>query len=227
MDMKLHVAIRADGTVVWFPGDTLLLSCNVDISLYPFDTQTCDIMIGSWTMSEFQMNGTEADVQLHHFRDNAEWNVVGLAWERVSNAQIPNFPYWYFRYTVTLKRRWMFYALNVLLPVLLVSSLNSVVFALPVESGDKMSVSLTTFLTLAVFLALVRDSLPSNSDGVCYLVVYLALQTLLGVLAVAVSASVVYFHYRSDTYPLCGPSQDVEPVPEVNAHLVHHDVSKI
>nr|KAG5704516.1 hypothetical protein BaRGS_003827 [Batillaria attramentaria] len=71
---------------------------------------------------------------------------------------------------------WLFYALNVLLPVLLVSALNSVVFALPVQCGEKMSVSLTTFLTLAVFMTLIQDSLPSNSDTVCYLAVYLGAQ---------------------------------------------------
>nr|KAG5704513.1 hypothetical protein BaRGS_003824 [Batillaria attramentaria] len=94
---------------------------------------------------------------------------------------------------------WLFYALNVLLPVLLVSGLNSVVFALPVQCGEKMSVSLTTFLTLAVFMTLIQDSLPSNSDTVCYLAVYLASQMVLSVVAVVVSAVRVACHHRYPT----------------------------
>ena len=90
----------------------------------------------------------------------------------------------------------MFYVINVIFPILLVSTLNNVVLVLPVECGEKMSVSVTTFLTLAVFMTLIKDSLPSNSDTVCYLTIYLATQLTLGGLAVVLTAVVVACHHK-------------------------------
>lgn len=89
----------------------------------------------------------------------------------------------------------MFYALNVVMPVVLASTLNSVMLALPVGCGERLSVSVTTFLTLAVFMTLVQDNLPNNSDTVCYLGIYLASQMILGAMAIVVSAAVVTRHY--------------------------------
>ena len=79
----------------------------------------------------------------------------------------------------------------------------SVVFLLPVDSGDKMSVSVTNFLTLAVFMTLVQDRLPHSSDTVCYLEIYLASQIVLSGLAVVLSAAHrgLEFHDATSTRP--------------------------
>ena len=91
----------------------------------------------------------------------------------------------------------MFYVMNVLLPILLVSTLNSVMLVLPGECGEKMSVSVTIFLTLAVFMTLIKDSLPSNSDTVCYLAIYLATQLTLSVLVVILSTVIVKCYHSN------------------------------
>ncbi|KAK7493824.1 hypothetical protein BaRGS_00014965 [Batillaria attramentaria] len=188
---KMPVKVRANGLLWWTPGDTITTTCDVNIRLFPFDTQTCTIRIGPWAYSDHQINCT--DVSLSVVNGTAEFDVTHSSW-RIDRTHYNDV--WFVEYSVTLRRKWLFYAMNVVLPVVLVSALNSVVFVLPVQCGEKMSVSLTTFLTLAVFMTLIQDSLPSNSDTVCYLAVYLASQMVLSVAAVVVSAVRVACHHR-------------------------------
>ncbi|KAK7493823.1 hypothetical protein BaRGS_00014964 [Batillaria attramentaria] len=190
---NLQVVVNSDGNVVWTPGDTITITCSVDIRLFPFDTQSCSIIIGPLGYATHQVNCVDA--RLDAIDKTAEWDVVDKS-SSVVTYNSGNSTVWYIDNKMTLRRKWLFYALNVLLPVLLVSGLNSVVFALPVQCGEKMSVSLTTFLTLAVFMTLIQDSLPSNSDTVCYLVVYLVGQMVLSVVAVVVSAARVACHHH-------------------------------
>ena len=122
----------------------------------------------------------------------------------------------------------MFYVMNVILPILLVSALNSLVLVLPVECGEKMSVSVTAFLTLAVFMTLIQDSLSSNSDTVPYLAIYLASQMILSIMVVVLSAVIVKYHHsrRHDCVVPCCLAQD--DLMEKNGITFHElrDVSK-
>ena len=42
------VTVSADGTVSWYPHEILESMCTIDITNYPFDTQQCDIVLGTW-----------------------------------------------------------------------------------------------------------------------------------------------------------------------------------
>ena len=191
MKIELPLTLTADGRLRWFPGDTVVLDCPVDLRFYPFDQQTCVISLTQWSQFEADVNCSEKNLS-HTVRTtgNGEWDIVDLYVVRTT-WNMTDYSFWTVEYFLTIKRKWLFYALNILFPVGLVSMLISVVFLLPVDSGDKMSVSVTNFLTLAVFMTVVQDSLPQNSDTVCYLAVYLASQLVLGALAVLLSAVTV------------------------------------
>ena len=55
------------------------------------------------------------------------------------------------------------------MPIVLTSCLMGAVFALPIESGEKMGFSLTVLLSYVVFLTWVTDNLPPISSGVSIL----------------------------------------------------------
>nr|KAG5704514.1 hypothetical protein BaRGS_003825 [Batillaria attramentaria] len=180
-------------------------SYNADSSFNPINLVKKQMMV--------VVNCTDTVLSLPEVQ-SAEWDITETS-HRIKRSSGENGKSWHIVYTVKLRRKWLFYALNVLLPVLLVSGLNSVVFALPVQCGEKMSVSLTTFLTLAVFMTLIQDSLPSNSDTVCYLAVYLASQMVLSVAAVVVSAVTVACHHRQPKEE--NSTQNIRPMSSADA----------
>ena len=76
-----------------------------------------------------------------------------------------------FVYPLT-ERRSSFYNLNVMIPTICTSLLVVLVFVVPEESGEKLSYVLTVFLSIAVILTLVADSMPPTSITVSVLGTY-------------------------------------------------------
>ena len=44
-----HVRVSADGTVTWPTLSIVRSTCTVMMHNFPFDSQTCQLIIGSWT----------------------------------------------------------------------------------------------------------------------------------------------------------------------------------
>ncbi|KAK6326857.1 hypothetical protein J4Q44_G00025020, partial [Coregonus suidteri] len=64
-------------------------------------------------------------------------------------------PYSDVTFVVTLRRRTLFYALNLLVPCVLISSLTLLVFLLPAQSGEKIGLGITILLSQTFFMLLV------------------------------------------------------------------------
>ncbi|XP_046547069.1 CHRNA7-FAM7A fusion protein-like [Haliotis rubra] len=99
-----------------------------------------------------------------------------------------------------MKRKTLFYIVNMILPIVFLSLLNSLVFALPANSGEKITLCISVMLSYAVFLTLVNDALPENSDGVCYFSAYLATEIFLSMAATIVAVVNLAFHHRDPRY---------------------------
>ncbi len=67
---------------------------------------------------------------------------------------------------VSLKREPKFYLVNVVLPCMLLLFIGSLAFCLAPGSGEKVSLSVTVFLALTVFLMAVMAKIPSSADEV-------------------------------------------------------------
>ena len=65
-----------------------------------------------------------------------------------------------------LERKARYTILNVLIPIILLSLMDLLVFWLPPESGEKVSLGITVLLSFSVFLTVVDERLPRTSDNV-------------------------------------------------------------
>ena len=63
-------------------------------------------------------------------------------------------------------RKPLYYLFNLLLPCLFISMTTILVFYLPAASGEKVSLGVTVLLTLAVFLLMLAESMPPQSETV-------------------------------------------------------------
>ncbi|KAG9331206.1 hypothetical protein JZ751_019749 [Albula glossodonta] len=90
--------------------------------------------------------------------------VVGRREEKVYACCTEPYPSVVF--TVVMRRRTLFYVLNLLLPCLLISVMALLVFLLPADSGEKISLGITVLLSLTVFMLLVAEIMPATSDTV-------------------------------------------------------------
>ena len=65
-----------------------------------------------------------------------------------------------------LKRKARYTVVNVITPIILLSVMDLLVFWLPPESGEKVSLGITVLLSFSVFLLVVDERLPRTSDTV-------------------------------------------------------------
>jgi nicotinic acetylcholine receptor, invertebrate len=69
-------------------------------------------------------------------------------------------------YYIVIKRRPLFYVFNMILPSLLITAVGFLGFLIPPDSGEKTSMGVTTLLSMTVFLMVVAENMPPNSDSV-------------------------------------------------------------
>ena len=81
-----------------------------------------------------------------------------------SNNNIKSYPN--VTYYIVIKRRPLFYVFNMIMPSVLITIVGFLGFFIPPDSGEKVSMGVTTLLSMTVFLMVVTDSMPPNSDSV-------------------------------------------------------------
>ncbi|XP_072165243.1 neuronal acetylcholine receptor subunit alpha-6-like [Diadema setosum] len=177
--------------------------CRVDLTSYPFDTQRCKLKYSSWTFSIAHINLSIAvsSSQQQEFQTGGEWELLRMDTVRNSRKyscceeEFPDITY-----TLVLRRKPYFYVTNIIVPHILLSGLSLLVFYLPPESGEKITLSVTTLLSLIVFNQLVLDTIPATSDDSFPIIgKYFIVMVSIVALTVAASVIVLWTYYQYST----------------------------
>ncbi|XP_064642662.1 CHRNA7-FAM7A fusion protein-like [Lineus longissimus] len=92
----------------------------------------------------------------------------------------------------------MYYALNILLPCVAISVLVLIVFCLPCESGEKISLSITTLVALTVFQMTIADNIPKTSTHTPILGIGLISLTGMSILSIVATVCILKLFYMPD-----------------------------
>lgn len=151
--------IHYHGRVDWLPSGTFDVTCEFDVSAYPFDSQNCFIGV--------VVEGyAESEVFLVPIGFYTDWLAPHRTWEliekNITRIGVPQVVYFH----MTLERKPMFFVFNLILPIVLMCIMNPFVFLLPAESGERVGYSVTVLLAIAVFLTISSSSLPAVSEPI-------------------------------------------------------------
>ena len=177
--------IQHDGNVQVWAFCVQTVSCDINIKAYPFDFQECAFDFGSWThpVSEIIFESHQTTIDDSIIAESGEWHFIPQN-IRFLNYSFENVTYHSISFPFRIHRKILANFMNTLTPCILTSILTVTIFKLPTESGERISLSITLFLTTAVFMTVVNDSLPRNSDQVSILEIYLTIQLISSVLAI-------------------------------------------
>lgn len=219
---NLKVNVRYDGRVQWKPPIIFKSQCSIDVEFFPFDRQNCSLKIGTWTHNGFlidlrhtsQMTNNSSPsfdhceaiidyaIDLRDYVENVEWDLLEVTAKRVIQmyACCPQ-PYLDLRFQIIMRRKTLFYGINLICPCLAISFLTVLVFYLPADSGEKMSLSISILLSLTVFFLLIFEISPPTSIVVPLILKYLLFTMILVTLSVMSTVVVLNIHWRtSDTH---------------------------
>ncbi|KAL3311965.1 Neuronal acetylcholine receptor subunit alpha-7 [Cichlidogyrus casuarinus] len=74
--------------------------------------------------------------------------------------------YYDLTYEMIIERKTLYYTFNLIVPCALISAMALLVFSLPPDAGEKISLGVTIMLSLTMFLLLVADKMPQTSGAV-------------------------------------------------------------
>lgn len=182
---------------MWIPPSIYKSSCTIDVRYFPFDQQECSMMFGSWTFSASQVTLDLMDGMTHCDLSNY---VVSGTWDLIDcPAQISKSEKKYseIRYEIVLRRKTLFYSVNLLTPCVLISFLSVLTFYLPADAQEKVTLCISILLALVVFLLLVSKSLPPTSVTMPLISKYLFFTFIMNILTVIVSVAIININFRS------------------------------
>ena len=156
--------------VVWNPRVVISGACTPDITYYPFDRQTCSFIYTPWgfTSEELMLEASKTEWDMSSYKISGEWEVANtetVAYNENNQS--------YLLLTITIIRKPLYFAFNIVIPVLVLCLLNGAVFLLPAESGERVGFSVTCFLSFVVLLNMIMDILPRSSSPISFLCYYL------------------------------------------------------
>ncbi|KAJ8390992.1 hypothetical protein AAFF_G00097700 [Aldrovandia affinis] len=192
-----NVLVNASGYCQYIPPGILKSTCYIDVRWFPFDVQKCNLKFGSWTYNGWLLDLQMLAVDISTYIPNGEWDLVGVPSKRNElYYECCKEPYPDVTFTVTMRRRTLYYGLNLLIPCVLISGLALLVFLLPADSGEKISLGITVLLSLTVFMLLVAEIMPATSDSVPLIAQYFASTMMIVGLSVVVTVLVLQFHHH-------------------------------
>ncbi|VEL32560.1 unnamed protein product [Protopolystoma xenopodis] len=100
-------------------------------------------------------------------------------------------------YTIKLRRKTLFYTVNLIIPCVMVSFLSICVFYLPADAGEKMTLSISILLALVVFLLLISKILPPTSTSIPLISCYLLFAFIINIFAILVTVMIINWNYRT------------------------------
>ncbi|KAF7995541.1 hypothetical protein HCN44_006648 [Aphidius gifuensis] len=207
--LATKATIYHQGLVEWKPPAIYKSSCEIDVEYFPFDEQTCVLKFGSWTYDGFKVdlrhmdeqtgsNVVDVGVDLSEFYMSVEWDILEVP--AVRNEKFYTCcdePYLDITFNITLRRKTLFYTVNIIIPCMGISFLTVLTFYLPSDSGEKVTLSISILISLHVFFLLVVEIIPPTSLVVPLLGKYLIFAMILVSISICVTVVVLNVHFRS------------------------------
>ncbi|CAL8243387.1 unnamed protein product [Lota lota] len=192
-----NAIVQFNGSIFWLPPAIYKSACKIEVKHFPFDQQNCTLKFRSWTYdhTELDLVLKSGVASIDDFTPSGEWDILALPGRRTTNPLDPT--YVDLTYDFIIKRKPLFYTINLIIPCVLITSLAILVFYLPSDCGEKITLCISVLLALTVFLLLISKIVPPTSLDVPLIGKYLMFTMVLVTFSIITSVCVLNVHHRS------------------------------
>ncbi|CAK8697123.1 unnamed protein product [Clavelina lepadiformis] len=151
-----HVVVDSTGDCLYVPPGIFKSTCKIDVSNFPFDEQKCKLKFGIWSYNgnqvDLQLQSNQADdfdienwkrsdgVDITEYTESGEWKLTNVTAQRKSlKYKCCPEKYVDVSFTLVMRRRTMFFVMNLILPCILNSVLTLITFFLPAAAAEKIT----------------------------------------------------------------------------------------
>ncbi|XP_037666369.1 acetylcholine receptor subunit epsilon [Choloepus didactylus] len=214
---EANVLVLEGGSVSWLPPAIYRSTCAVEVTYFPYDWQNCSLVFRSQTYNaeevEFifavdddgeTINNIEIDTEA--YTENGEWAIDFCPGVIQEGDSADGRKYTDVIYTLIIRRKPLFYVINIIVPCVLISGLVLLAYFLPAQAGgQKCTVSINVLLAQTVFLFLIAQKTPETSLSVPLLGRYLIFVMVVATLIVMNCVVVLNVSLRTPTTHAAAP----------------------
>uniref|UniRef100_A0A8C5HGS5 Neuronal acetylcholine receptor subunit alpha-3-like n=1 Tax=Gouania willdenowi TaxID=441366 RepID=A0A8C5HGS5_GOUWI len=200
VDDKTKALLRYNGDVTWIPPAIFKSSCKIDVTYFPFDYQNCTMKFGSWTYDKAKIDLVliGSTINLKDFWETGDWIIIDApGYKHDIKYNCCEEIYTDITYSLYIRRLPLFYTINMIIPCLLISFLTVLVFYLPSDCGEKVTLCISVLLSLTVFLLVITETIPSTSLVIPLIGEYLLFTMIFVTLSIVITVFVLNVHYRT------------------------------
>uniref|UniRef100_A0A3B4HBR3 Cholinergic receptor nicotinic delta subunit n=1 Tax=Pundamilia nyererei TaxID=303518 RepID=A0A3B4HBR3_9CICH len=167
-----NVLVYENGFCYWLPPAIFRSSCSINVRYFPFDWQNCTLKFTSLTYNAKEIRmllkeeyaGEVANYTVEwvvidpaSFTENGEWEIVHRPAKRNIYKHIPmdSNKHQDITFYLIIKRKPLFYIVNIIIPCVLISFLACLVYYLPADSQFKVKLSLRYLMFIMVLVTVV------------------------------------------------------------------------
>uniref|UniRef100_A0A8C0C605 Acetylcholine receptor subunit delta n=1 Tax=Balaenoptera musculus TaxID=9771 RepID=A0A8C0C605_BALMU len=208
-----NVLIYPSGNVYWLPPAIFRSSCPISVTYFPFDWQNCSLKFSSlkYTAKEVTLSLKQDEeggryypvewiiIDPEGFTENGEWEIVHRP-ARINvdpSASLDSPSRQDVTFYLIIRRKPLFYVINILVPCVLISFMINLVFYLPADCGEKTSMAISVLLAQSVFLLLISKRLPATSMAIPLIGKFLLFGMVLVTMVVVICVVVLNIHFRT------------------------------
>ena len=148
----------------------------------------------------------ELGIDLKDFYRSVEWDLLTVpAKKNEKYYTCCSEPYYDITFNITMRRKTLFHTVNLIIPCVAISFLTVLVFYLPSDSGEKITLCISILLSLTVFFLLLAEIIPPTSLVVPLIGKYLLFTMILVTLSIIVTVIVLNVHFRSPSTHTMSP----------------------
>lgn len=155
---------------------------------------------GSWTYDKAKIDLVliGSTINLKDFWESGEWMIIDApGYKHDIKYNCCEEIYTDITYSLYIRRLPLFYTINMIIPCLLISFLTVLVFYLPSDCGEKVTLCISVLLSLTVFLLVITETIPSTSLVIPLIGEYLLFTMIFVTLSIVITVFVLNVHYRT------------------------------
>ncbi|XP_078001456.1 neuronal acetylcholine receptor subunit beta-4-like [Glandiceps talaboti] len=192
-----HMLVYHSGLIQWIPKAIVRTTCQIDVRFFPFDEQKCLII---FSLRDYDRRHVFLHSMYRYIQIGTYWhaNWINDEWTMISSEveEINEDAYIYILHTLVLRRKPLFFIINLIAPSVLLSVLTILVFALPPDSGEKVTLSISVLLAMMIFKLMVADIVPPTSSDIALIDQCLLFNATLVVMSTFFTVLVLNIHHR-------------------------------
>jgi len=145
-------------------------------------------------------------INLDDYSESTEWDLMAVKAQKCEKFYpCCSEPYPDIKFNITIRRKTLFYTINLILPCVVICSVTVLLFYMPANSGEKITMGMTILTSLIIFLLLVAEINPSTSLATPLIGKYLLFTMFLVSFSIVITVLVLNLNLRDANTHVMAP----------------------